>query len=294
VATDRGLSLSNNALNGDQACDLVPRQIFPGWIRSASLSSVLAGTNDVDFKGAGPYEAVYTLCLQGALSWLAVPAVSKVLAGGPGVSVTGPGHLDSFGRVQGWTMNGQGASISFTIDTSQRGPVYAWPQIDDANPGTYSYSLDGVLVGAGAMRTFPAIATHNRTSRSLGFIRLPVMEAGRHVVSFTQTGGVDGSVTIFGIGQPAGSQPLPTVLVGTVPYQLLFRGSGACTLSEEPCQSYNRDLELSADLFAVDGLDVRVFDTRQYMMGNPSEMLDSVHPNAVGQTELSRSVEGVF
>src|SRR5215469_6024310 len=73
VAADRGLSLSNNALNGDQACDLTPRQIFPGWIRSASLSSVLVGTNDVDFKGAGPYEAVYTLCLQGALSWLAVP-----------------------------------------------------------------------------------------------------------------------------------------------------------------------------------------------------------------------------
>jgi hypothetical protein len=45
------------------------------------------------------------------------------------------------------------------------------------------------------------------------------------------------------------------------------------------------------NLFAADGLNVRLFDTRKYMFGTAVEMNDGVHPNEFGQYELSFSVE---
>jgi len=54
---------------------------------------------------------------------------------------------------------------------------------------------------------------------------------------------------------------------------------------------YIQDIEASVNLFSGDGLDVRLFDTRQYMFGTASEMNDSLHPDALGQVELSHSVE---
>jgi hypothetical protein len=44
-------------------------------------------------------------------------------------------------------------------------------------------------------------------------------------------------------------------------------------------------------LFQGDGLDVRLFDTRKFMLASSTEMNDATHPNVLGQTELSESVE---
>lgn len=294
IAEDETVTYVDNALSHDQACDVAARQIFPHrdspTLETHPKYSLLIGTNDVSSKGVGSYEAVFRVCHQAAISWLAIPAEHKVLATGTGVTMTGAGGLDADNNWNAWTTGAKGSSVSFTITTVQDGPIYAWPRIIDGNRGTYTYSLDGVVVGSGAAQTIPSMATLNGTSDSLGFLRLPVVPAGTHVVTFTQTSEGTNGVSVVGVGTPtkAPSDLLPTVLVGTIPYQLY--GSD-CNSSRGPCQNYIEDIESDVRSLSNDGLDVRLFDTRNYMFGYPFEMNDPVHPSEYGQYELSHSIE---
>ncbi|NYF78250.1 SGNH/GDSL hydrolase family protein [Granulicella arctica] len=300
VAQDENLTLANNAISGDQACDVPTRQIFANADSPSLVAppkySLLIGTNDVDRKGTGDYEAIYILCHQAAIAWLALPVEYKVLANSTGVTTTGSGAIDTTNHWNAWTTGALGSSISFTITTSSIGPIYAWPRIDDTNPGTYTYSLDGVVLGTGNTQTTPRIATGNGTTNSLGLLRLPAVAIGKHVVTFTQTSAGSNGMSIVGIGAPrkVETSTLPTVLVGTIPFQLHGPHGDACSLSDAPCLKYIQDIQADVDLFSGDGLDVRLFDTRQYMFGTSSEMNDPLHPNAKGQIELSHAVEAVF
>ena len=295
VAAYAQVPFKNYASSGDQACDVPPRQIFANK-DSPSLAthmeySVLIGSNDVDTKGIGAYESVFTLCYQATLSWLAVPAEYKILANDSRVTTLGAGAIDSSNNWNAWTTAGQGSSISFPITLTRSGPIYAWPRIDDNNPATFTYSLDGAVLGTASTQTHPSISTQKGTTNSLGFLRLPPVSPGKHLVTFTQTSvGING-VSVVGIGAPAGptTNRLPTVLAGTIPYQF---NTGQCTASsDEPCLQYTQDIEADEKLFSADGLDVRLFDTREYMFGTAAEMNDPLHPNVLGQIELSHSVE---
>jgi hypothetical protein len=296
VAVIGDVPLANNARYGDQACDVPTAQIFAHadspTLVTHPVYTVLIGTNDVDVKGTGAYESVFMLCHQATIAWLAVPAEYKVLGNGSGVTTTGPGLLDTSNHWNAWTTQGLGATVSFTIDTVAAGPIYAWPRIRDGSSATYTYSLDGVVMGEGSVGTTPRIATQNGGTDSLGFVRLPSTPAGKHLVQFTQTSdGTDG-VSIVGVGSPAGpaSNSLPTVLVGIIPYELRG-GSGPCSRSDALCREYIKDIQADIGLFAADGLNVSAFDTRKYMFGSAAEMSDALHPNVYGQYELSHSVE---
>jgi hypothetical protein len=295
VAAYYQLPFENYALPGDQACDVPTRQIFPHQ-DSPTLAihtdyTVLIGTNDVNIKGTGAYESVFILCHQAVLSWLAVPAEYKVLANNSSVTTSGPGAIDTTNKWDSWTTAGEGSSVSFPITITTSGPIYAWVRISDNNPATYTYSLDGVVLGTASTQTNPRISTQNGINNSLGFLRLPPVITGKHVVTFTQTSAGVNGVSVVGIGTPTGptTNPLPTVVVGTVPYQY---DNGQCTVAnDQPCQEYIQDIEADVNLFAADGLNVKLFDTRDYMFGTAAEMSDSLHPNALGQIELSHSVE---
>jgi hypothetical protein len=298
VAAFENVPLANRAISGDQACDVPARQIFSNGdsptLTTHTVSSTLVGTNDVDVKGTGSYEAIYMLCERAFISWLGVPLEYKVLANGSNMSTTGSGSVNSTWNA--WTTGAQGATVSFTIATSSIGPIYAWPLIDDHSAATYTYSLDGTVIGSGNVQTSPPMATQNGTTRSLGFIRIPTVSAGTHVVTFTQTSIGTSGVSVVGVGSPFVSvgNSLPTVLVGTITYQLMGGGGEACTVTDAPCLQYIQDEQSDVTLLSGDGLDVRIFDTRQYMFGTASEMNDSLHPNAFGQQELSHSVEAVW
>jgi hypothetical protein len=298
VAAFENVPLANRAISGDQACDVPATQIFSNGdspkLTTHTVSSTLIGTNDVDVKGTGTYEAIYMLCDRAIISWLGVPLEYKVLANGANMSKTGSGSIDSTWNA--WTTGAQGATVSFTITTVSIGPIYAWPLIDDRSSATYTYSLDGTVIGTSNVQTSPQMATQNGTTRSLGFIRIPSVSAGTHVVTFTQTSVGTNGVSVVGVGAPFGgvNNQLPTVLVGTITYQWPGGGSEGCTSSDAPCLQYIQDQRTDITLLSGDGLDVRLFDTRQYMFGTASEMNDALHPNAFGQLELSHSVEAVW
>jgi hypothetical protein len=73
--------------------------------------------------------------------------------------------------------------------------------------------------------------------------------------------------------------------------QLAQRNPAKSGDSSGICQNYILDTEADVTIFSNDGLDVRLFDTRKYMFGSSLEMDDWVHPNELGQFELSHSVE---
>lgn len=301
VAGFEHVSFANNAISGDQACDVMPRQVLPNQdspdLTSHPTYSLLIGTNDADMRGFGAYEAVYRLCHQGIASWLAIPFEHKVLANGIGVTTTGPGELETSGPWAAWTTQGQGSSISFEITVNRESVIYAWPMIDDASPATYSYSLDGVTLGSAAARPTPSMSTAHGTTRLVAFQRLPPVRAGKHVVTFTQTNSGESGLSVIGVGVPRGPVEvrLPFVLVGTITYQYHGSSGDPCTSANEtPCLEYNNDIQEEVSMFSADGLNVRVFDTRKYMFATAAEMSDSIHPNALGQLELSHSVEAVW
>ncbi len=293
VAEHESVTYVDNAISSDQACDVPARQIFPNrdfpTLATHPIYTLVIGTNDTR-EGVGAYEAVFKLCHQAAISWLAVPAEYKVLATGSGVTTTGKGAIDSSNNWNAWSTGEQGSTVSFTITTNQVGPIYAWPLIMDGNSGTYTYSLDGLVVSSASTETTPNIATGNGTSSSLGFLRFPPVAAGTHVVTFTQTSTGGNGVSVVGIGTPTrrSGDVLPTVLAGTIPYQEPGR---ACNSSHGTCQRYIQDIKADVDIFSTDGLNVRLFDTRKFMFGTTLEMNDLVHPNEFGQFELSQAVE---
>jgi lysophospholipase L1-like esterase len=294
VAGSEKVGFTNHANTGDQACDIAPRQIFASGAQSAqspqATYSVLIGTNDVDVRGSGAYEPIFTECHLAALAWLAIPASGKVLAGDAGFSATGPGAVDTSSGWSAWKTAGQGATVSFTVTTTQAGVLYAWVVIDDGSAATYTYALDGAAAGAASAQMQPLIATANGTTRSLSLLRLPNIAAGKHTITFTQTNPGEDGVSVAAIAAPAAGAQLPAVLAGTVPFQQHTGAGGGCQSSDAPCLAYNADIAADVSLLANDGLNVRLFDTRKYLQGTTADMSDAVHPNAQGQKELSQAV----
>ncbi len=297
VALDERVSFANNAIAGDQACDLPTSQIFPN-LDSPTLAShptytVLIGSNDLSENNPYAYLPIFTVCHQALITWLAVPAEYKSLANGKDVQTTGPGKLDTSNNWNSWTTGQQGSAVSFTLTTARTGPIYVWVRIDDNSAAKYSYSLGGDVIGSGAARTLPRINTKNHRDNSIALIRLASVPPGKHIVTFTQTNaGADG-VSVLGIGAPDGTAAgqLPVVLAGAIPYQ---EKGGRCSDTDKLCLAYRQAIQNDVQLFASDGLDVRFFDDRKYMFGNADEMSDITHPNALGHQEIARSIEAVW
>lgn len=296
IAQDRGLTLSNYAKPGDQACDLPTVQIFPNQDNPAAgafpLYTLLIGTNDAG-KNLGPYEAVFDLCDQASIAWLALPAESKVLATDARVSAQGPGAVSTANHWNAWKTATVNASITFPVTLSAAGPIYLWPRIIDGDPGVFSYSLDGTVLGTFSTATSPAIQTLEGTSDSLALIRLPGVPAGPHAVTFTQTS-TAGTMQIVAVGAPpAAPSALPTVIVGDIPFEEA-ESNAICIVYPAICMAYDADIQANTAIFAGDGLDVVLADNHSYMHGAPSEMWDSIHPNALGQSELRTAFEALL
>jgi lysophospholipase L1-like esterase len=47
-------------------------------------------------------------------------------------------------------------------------------------------------------------------------------------------------------------------------------------------------------MLAGDGLNVLLFDTRQYLQATSADMSDAVHPSAEGQQKLSQAVQAAW
>ena len=297
ISVASGLPLHDYGLDADQACDVPARQLFSNAdapsLEQQGLYTLLISTNDVDHKGIGPYEAVFNLCHQAAISWMALPAEFKVLATASQVSTAGQVILDKTNNWNSLVTMAQNASVSFTFSRTIDGPVYIWHRIIDNNPGTFEYSLDKQVIGSGKTATNPDIFTLNGTNDSLALLRLPRVSSGPHTLTFRQTSEGSAGFAVTAIGLPPGEVQagFPRVLVGTTPRQ---EPGATCSNSDNPCAVYIADITANVHLIAGDGLDVELFDSRKYTTGTGIDMVDSLHPNPLGHYEIARSVADVL
>ena len=296
TANAMGAYLNNYALGGDQACDVFTRQIWPNHVSTTVDSSAVyelgVGTNDVDVKGTGPYEAVFESCHQAAMAWLGVPREYKVLGGDAGVTATGAwsATVDTTDASAFGGLHASGAgTVTFPV-TSYGNPVYVWYTMQDNVAGAnFTYSLDGGAQSAAYYTSpTPAIATQNGSTYSVGLIRIPAA-AGAHSVMLTTT---TGSVIVQGVGtMPSKAYAGHAVIaVSDVPNQL----AGSALSTPQQIAQYTSDISTDAALLDADGADVRVVHTEQYMMATAAEMYNNLHPNDFGYTHMASAYKAVL
>ena len=277
------LTLVNSARSGDQACDVWP-QMFrssAGYSREAApLFSLMIGTNDVDVKGTGAYEPVFTACDLSALSWLGTPRTAKVLAGDAAFTASGACSSTASASLLGATACSGGSGTVTATATTSGNPVYVWYLISDrAGPGDgIAVILDGTAQGTFATRTAVPIATQNGGTQGMAVLRLPAA-AGSHTVSITTTG----LAGVLGVGSnPSTGADHPRLLVGDLPNQA-YGTPVAPIASQLVYIGHTTGVE---ELLQSDGMDVHRALTREYMLGTVYEMADQLHPNTLGQQEL--------
>ncbi len=290
------LPLTDNAVSGDQACDLPADQVIgkeAPALAARGMYTLLVSTNDVSVKGAGAYEAVFNACHQAVIAWLALPSEDKVLATDAAVTAAGAAHLEPFWNAL--TTDAAGASITFPVKTAAAGAVYVWYRITDGSTGAFTYAVDGMQMGASTSGTVPAMATYNGAHAAMALLRVPAVAAGSHSVTFTQTSVGTSGVGVIAVGTlpSAGTGNLPKVYVGTTPKQN-SQTNAACARNDAVCQAYIRDIEANVALFAGDGLDVTLFDTRRYELGTNVDMIDEFHPNPLGHREIAQALYDAF
>jgi lysophospholipase L1-like esterase len=289
AASAAAVPLSNYAISGSESCDLAFSQIFPNQespsLAVKGLYSVLIGTNDNYARGGtGPGETIFNLCHLAALAWLGTPIETKILATSASVTATGPNHLNTSGNLNALTTDAAGAAISFAFTRTSPAPLYLWYQIYDGSPGTFTCALDGNLVASLTTATQPAILTQNNNISSLAIFRLPTVPAGAHVFRCTQTSTQPYGMGLVGLGfpPPSGTLQRPRVLAGLLPLQLY--GANAANLA-----AYDNDISANVALLAADGLDLELFNAAKYMTGTPTDMVDSLHPNTLGDQEIAKA-----
>lgn len=294
-----GLTVTDRGNPGDLACDVSGFAILPNDDSPSATSSLryslMVGTNDLDYEGTGVHELDYTRCLQGSLAWLAVPSEFKMLVSNTSVTEIGKGQTELRNGVTTRSFSVAGDTLSFHFNISFAAPIYVWYRMAYGNAGAFSWSIDGTAGGTPVSREYtPQISEHGFSS-AMALLRIPSVPAGDHVLTLTETISAPAGMSIVGIGvaPPAGQVGLSRVLAGTIPRQLQGGGS-ACDLNDAICTQYTADVKAAVALFAGDGLNVHLFDSRAYTTGTTADMNDRLHPNQLGHQEIAHAVEDVL
>jgi hypothetical protein len=286
VATSLSLNVRDFGISGDQACDIFPHAIYGqtvGYTAStAPLYSVMIGTNDADHYGNGSYEAVYNHCHRAVLAWLGTSRADKLLPGDAAFTASGGCSTAPDSQNLGGMTCTAGASGTITAPAfhTTGHPIYVWYTISNTADAdaTFSVIIDGQTQAAG-VSTAPEvpITTYNGSTRSVSVLRLAA-NAGDHTVAIQTAGGV----VLQGIGTNRGGSSIPQLLVGDIPWQLRTNPTASVSTQEQ----YSADIQTSLAQAQADGLDVRLAQDRLTMFGLASEMLDQLHPSALGHQHL--------
>ena len=295
LASALGLSLSGFGIPGSIACDILPNQILRRPTDStqvlAPLSSLMIGTNDLDFWGIGAYEPLFRTCHQAALAWLAIPREYKVLPGDTAatpISGTWTHQPDASDVTYGTLYNSTGTGTARFVLTSSGGPLYLWYLLRDALNGTFTLTLDGIP----SPTVYSTHSSHfigsvvNPDEVGFALIRLPV-PPGLHRVDVNVASGTVGILGVATPPTPGTASVHPTVLVGDLPPQLL---SDPVSSPADQAQ-FTQDIRDDLALLRADGLDLRSVPTGQFLHATPPEMDDQVHPSALGHTHLASAFQ---
>ncbi len=296
VASRLGIpSLNVTANVGDGACDVFPRALYVDGITvggaGGQLLSLMVGTNDVDKKGTGPYEATYRLCHTALLAFLAIPSNTLLRGGNANVSGAGAWSAAADTGNRAFTFGGMYApgagTLTFALgNASVPVPTYILYSIDDAADPSAVFTVTderGTSLGSASAAPPVAMATANGTTQSLGVLRVVRAPGTSQLIASTPSGGV----SIYAVG----SIPRPPVsgasviLSADVPNQL----QGNAVASAAAIAAYNADIAADEATVLGDGATIAHVYDDLYMLGTPAEMNngDQLHLSALGDANMA-------
>lgn len=285
---------TNRGVGNDQAADCV-NHVFNfenSSSTSATLYSLMIGTNDWHVFGVGAHEATFNLEHQAILSWLATRSDDRVDGG----TVLGTNWASdtTFAAVTGAQSTTNGATNTYSVTTYGK-PLYVWSRMIDGNGGTFSISVDGgtaINVNCFAPTT---ISTVNGATSSVQLTRI-VVPAGVHsvVITVTSATGAGNIVGVVSMGTPSAHTyyTSPRVAVsGINPSGGDNSQAVTPALAQAATAQYTMDVLDNVELLQSDGLDIVYVDNRAAMQdGNPALMVSAtdLHPNDAGHAALSK------
>ena len=285
VATALGATLTNYAVSSDEAADLNIKVFTHENPCSTSdiYYTMQIGSSDSRLinGGVGPYEQVFNLAYQGALSWLATRCEDRTQAGA--VSATGWANYTGLSAVTGKTSTTNGAVISYSVTTYGK-PIYVWSLAQDSNPGSFTLAVDGSTAATVNGFAPVAIATPNGVTSLVQVTRIPVA-AGTHTVTITQA--TAGTVTLIAVGSPSANvyYTNPSVAVGDV---IPVQGDGYQVADAE----YTMDVLADIQPLISDGLDIRFANSRAALLDGAMSIYSAAndpHPNESGYAIMAKA-----
>lgn len=285
-------------------CDVVDQNIFTSTNPSLTNSPMLtwlAETADPTYGAPAsnavnvPHQTIANSCRLAGLTWLTIPADYKVLGQDAAFVKTGIWTNSAlYGGAYGVTSNTNGDTAVGTI-TSNGGAIYLWYGLKENDGGTFTYSIDGstpvtLPTNGGNIFSYP-VTNHT----SVAAVRLPVLTAGSHTVTFTVTSATDvaNTVTVFGLGTSPSKAYLggnPSIFMSGQLYRLDDATYPFAT------DSYNTQIRSQAEQLKADGLGVEFVDVRKYVNAT-TDMTGGVNnatPNATGYQHLRDAFEGAI
>lgn len=277
---------TNRGVDGAQAADCA-NYVFNyenSSATSATLYSLMIGTNDWFYLGTGAHEPLFNTCHQAIVSWLGTRSEDRV-DGGTVLGTNWSSDI-TFTAVTGAKSTTNGATNTYAITTYGK-PLYVWSRIIDGNGGVFTITIDGgtpISVNCFGATT---IATHIGATSSVQLTRIPVA-AGAHsvVISVTSATSASNVVSIVSMGTP--SQHVyytsPRVAVGGINPQ-------GGDLAQVACAQYTMDILDNVALLQRDGLDVVYVDNRSALQdGNPTLYINpnDLHCNDAGYALLAK------
>jgi lysophospholipase L1-like esterase len=272
-------TLTSFASNGVHACDTSYQAFVPEAPPSTNvIYTLMIGTNDANNNGRGPYEAVYRSCHQAVMAWLALPVAGKLPASQcttRGEWMPEPAYHPHFGLKS----NRRGASLTCSV-ISIGAPIYAWFRLIDGTRGQFSCSVDGGNELSLKTFTSPPIGANGGGREGMGFVRIPGLSAGTHIIRFTvrSEAAPDTFVSIYAVGTATKSAFNGRLYSAGVP-------KFAADEKADDTAAYDRDAAEDAMLLAADGLPITFVDVRKHIV-MATDMTDSLHPNASGHAHL--------
>lgn len=288
IAAAKGWSYTNKGVNGSRVTDSTFLDaIYATTVGYGDVFTSMIGVNNARLDGS---DVTLANSFMGAhmatTAWLAIPDAYKIRASAATKTGTWTNNTGVYGG-----MNYYSTTNGSTIKAKIKGTVaYLGVDINPSKTGTFSVSIDGVVVGV----YNTAVNTPTRDdSGTYGayLLRFPGLDYGEHEVTVTVTSATGANNTVyvdwFGGNGFINESTGPNVYVGNVLRATDSFYAVGSPHSDAAVALYNTRVSNSVNSLAQDGLNVVLVDVVSSQ--NRSTMMDAdgLHPNDLGHETIA-------
>jgi len=283
LAADKDWTISNYAVSGSMAADQASA-IYAQTIGDNTISTYGIGLNDerIYFTDTGKLK-VFQSIHQAELAYMAIPNANKVLGLSSAVTYTGTWN-NTLVYGLGKSSSQSGATAAFTLYGSNL--LIAMIQ-QDSNIGTYTITVDGVLVDSYTTLGEGQILTFLGTPYAPKLIVVPNLTEGAHNVVITVTSSAPGVVyfdwaagTNDSLKAGGPSVYVSNIVRRTAASYTIYGGSPANVIT------YNVAIKNNIAYLASLGLNITLVDIASMLNITTDLSVDETHPSDAGHSKI--------